>query len=161
MAKTTRILIPSDFTLDSLDFVHQSIEESTADQIDIILVYGNKSSTSASELLGIGLEDQLDALQSASFLKACRAMYQRYQNRKLSIFTDILGTDNGHYLQHYLRGQSVDEIIIPSDYTYKKKTRNFFNVAIALRNVQNQIRSTISFKEQQHNRKSEVLLAVG
>ncbi len=50
MAKTTRILIPSDFTVDSLHFVRQSIEESMADSIDIILVYGNKSSTSASEL---------------------------------------------------------------------------------------------------------------
>ncbi|WP_312333754.1 hypothetical protein [Sphingobacterium sp.] len=161
MAKTTRILIPSDFTLESLDFVSQSIDESTADQIDIILVYGNRNSTSASELLGIGLEDQLDVLQSASFLKACSTMYQRYQTRKLSIFADILGTDNGHYLQHYLKGQSVDEIIIPSGYNYKKKTRNFFNVADALRNVQHQIRPTVSFKEQRHNRKSEVLLAVG
>jgi hypothetical protein len=161
MAKTTRILIPSDFTVDSLHFVRQSIEESTADSIDIILVYGNKSSTSASELLGIGLEDQLETLQSESFLKACSVMYQHYKNRRLSIFADILGTDNSHYLQHYLRGQSVNEVIIPSDYIYKKKTRNFFNVANALRNVRNQVRSTISFKEQPYNGKSEVLLVAG
>lgn len=148
MAKTTRILIPSDFTVDSLDFVRQSIEESTADCIDIILVYGNKSSTSASELLGIGLEDQLETLQSDSFLKGCSVIYQRYKNRGLSIFADILGTDNSHYLQHYLRGQSVNEIIIPRDYIYKKKTRNFFNVANALRKVEGQICSTIIFKEQ-------------
>lgn len=146
MAKTTRILIPSDFTVDSLDFVAQSIEESIADQLDIILVYGNKSSTSASELLGIGLEDQLDALQSESFLEACKAIYKRYQNRKLSIFADILGTDNRNYLQHYLKGQSVDEIRIPSNYTYKRKTRNFFNVAHALRNIEGQVCPSISFK---------------
>ncbi|WP_312351313.1 hypothetical protein, partial [Sphingobacterium multivorum] len=64
------------------------------------------------------------------------------------ILADILGTDNSHYLQQYLRGQSVDEIIIPRDYTYKKKTRNFFNVANALRKVEGQICSTIIFKEQ-------------
>ena len=156
MAKTTRILIPSDFTVDSLHFVRQSIEESMADSIDIILVYGNKSSTSASELLGIGLEDQLGTLQSESFLKACSGIYQRYKNRKLSIFADILGTDNSHYLQHYLKGQSVNEVIIPRDYTYKKKTRNFFNVASALRKVESQIPSTISFKEQPSIRDREI-----
>jgi|GEM_PF-6697141 len=111
MAKTTRILIPSDFTVDSLDFVQQSIEESVAEQIDIILVYGNKSSSSASELLGIGLDDQLDMLQSESFLNACRVLYQRYQDRHLNMFADILCTDNKNYLRHYLRGQAVDEII--------------------------------------------------
>lgn len=88
MAKTTRILIPSDFTVDSLHFVRQSIEESTADSINIILVYGNKSSTSASELLGIGLEDQLETLQSDSFLKGCSVIYQRYKNRG-SVFLQI------------------------------------------------------------------------
>lgn len=147
MAKTTRILIPSDFTVDSLDFVRQSIEESVAEQIDIILVYGNKSSSSASELLGIGLDDQLDMLQSESFLNACRVLYQLYQDRHLNIFADILCTDNKNYLRHYLRGQAVDEIRIPCNYNYKKKTRHFFNVAEALRNLGGQIRSTVLFSD--------------
>jgi len=102
------------------------------------------------------LEDQLETLQSESFLKACSGIYQRYKNRRLSIFADILGTDNSHYLQHYLRGQSVNEVIIPRDYTYKKKTRNFFNVANALRKVERQTRSTVSFKEQSNIGKREI-----
>ncbi|ULT23859.1 hypothetical protein KUH03_32735 [Sphingobacterium sp. E70] len=67
MAKMTRILIPSDFTVDSLYFVRQSIESSSAEEVDVILAYGNKSSTSASELIAIGVEDQLDELQSDAF----------------------------------------------------------------------------------------------
>ena len=102
------------------------------------------------------MEDQLETLQSESFLKACSGIYQHYKHRRLSIFADILGTDNSHYLQHYLKGQSVNEVIIPRDYTYKKKTRNFFNVANELRNVESQFRSTISFKEQPTVRNKEI-----
>ncbi|MDM1292748.1 hypothetical protein HX021_00375 [Sphingobacterium sp. N143] len=131
MAKVTRILIPSDFTIDSLFFVIHSIEQSSAEQLDIILIYGNKSSTSISELLGITLEDQLNDLQSDDFLKACQMICHRYENRKLNIYTDIIGTDNPTYLQHYLIGAKIDEVKVPSDYQFEKRSRHFFDVGRA------------------------------
>jgi len=132
MAKATRVLIPSDFTIDSLFFVIESIEQSKAEQLDVILVYGNRSSTSISELLGITLEDQLHDLQSEDFLKACQMICHRYESRKLTIYADILGADNPHYLQHYLKGARIDEVKIPADYQFEKRTRHFFDVAQAL-----------------------------
>jgi len=144
MAKMTRILIPSDFTVDSLYFVRQSIESSSAEEVDVILVYGNKSSTSASELIGIGVEDQLDQLQSDAFLKACERICQRFKNRKLTIYADIIRTDNASYLHHYLRGAGVNEIKIPANYSYQNKTRNFFDVGKALRKLKNPVLHPIS-----------------
>ena len=132
MAKAMRVLIPSDFTIDSLFFVIHSIEQSTAEELDIILVYGNKSSTSISELLGITLDDQLSNLQSEDFLKACQMICHRYENRKLNIYTDIIGSDNLNYLQHYLRGARIDEVKVPTDYEFEKRTRHFFDVGQAL-----------------------------
>lgn len=132
MAKATRVLIPSDFTIDSLFFVIHSIEQSTAEQLEVVLVYGNKSSTSISELLGITLEDQLSDLQSADFLKACQMICHHYANRKLNIYADIIGTDNPNYLQHYLRGARIDEVKVPAAYEFEKRTRHFFDVGQAL-----------------------------
>ena len=131
MAKAMRVLIPSDFTIDSLFFVIHSIEQSTAEALDIILVYGNKSSTSISELLGITLDDQLSNLQSEDFLKACQMICHRYENRKLNIYTDIIGSDNLNYLQHYLRGARIDEVKVPTDYEFERRTWHFFDVGQA------------------------------
>lgn len=132
MAKATRVLIPSDFTIDSLFFVIHSIEQSTAEQLDVVLVYGNKTSTSISELLGITLDDQLEDLQSEDFLKACQMICHRYENRKLNIYADIIGTDNPNYLHHYLNGARIDEVKIPANYQFEKRTRHYFDVGQAL-----------------------------
>lgn len=139
----TRILIPSDFTVDSLCFVRQSIEQSSAEELDVVLAYGNKSSTSASELLGIGVDDQLNELQSDAFLAACEGMCNRFKNRKLTIYADIIRTDNVRYLQHYLKGTGIDEIKVPDNYNYQNKTRHFFDVGKALRKVKNQVFHTV------------------
>lgn len=127
-----RLLIPSDFTIDSLFFVIQSIEQSTANELEVILVYGNKSSTSITELLGISLEDQLKELHSEDFLKGCQMICHRYEDRKLHIYTDIIGTDNTNYLYNYLKGVRIDEVRLPSNYTFEKRTKNFFDVGKAL-----------------------------
>lgn len=147
MAKVTRVLIPSDFTIDSLFFVINSIEQSPAEQLDVILVYGNKSSNSISELLGITLEDQLNNLQSEDFLKACQMICHRYGNRKLTIYTDILGSDNLNYLHHYLRGARIDEVKIPTDYEFEKRTRHFFDVGQALLSLDKSKQKHVSIVE--------------
>ncbi|MGE8243181.1 MAG: hypothetical protein ACN6PD_10875 [Sphingobacterium sp.] len=147
MAKATRVLIPSDFTIDSLFFVIHSIEQSKAEQLDVILVYGNKSSTSISELLGITLEDQLHDLQSEDFLKACQMICHRYENRKLNIYADIIGTDNPNYLHHYLSGARIDEVKIPTDYQFEKRTRHFFDVGQALLDLNESKRRHVAIVE--------------
>lgn len=127
-----RILIPSDFTIDSLFFVIQSIEQSKANELEIILVYGNRSSTSITELLGINLEDHLKELHSEDFIKACQMICHRYEDRKLNIYTDIIGTENANYLHNYLKGAAIDEIRVPSNYAFEKRTKHFFDVGKAL-----------------------------
>lgn len=155
MAKTTRVLIPSDFTIDSLFFVIHSIEQSRAEQLDIILVYGNKSSTSISELLGITLADQLNDLQSEDFLKACQMICHRYENRKLNIYADIIGTDNPNYLHHYLHGARIDEVKIPTDYEFEKRTRHFFDVGKALLYMNKSKRKHVDIVEKPATYKTE------
>ncbi|MCW2260773.1 MULTISPECIES: hypothetical protein [Sphingobacterium] len=127
-----RILIPSDFTIDSLLFVIQSLEHSKAKEVEVVLVYGNRSSTSISELLGIKLEDQLSDLHSEDFIKACQMICNRYEDRKLVIYTDIIGTDNSNYLHNYLLGAKIDEIRVPSNYAFEKRTKHFFDVGKVL-----------------------------
>ncbi|ULT23868.1 hypothetical protein KUH03_32780 [Sphingobacterium sp. E70] len=45
----------------------------------------------------------------------------RYENRKLNIYADIIGTDNPNYLHHYLSGARIDEVKIPTDYQFEKE----------------------------------------
>lgn len=135
----TRILIPSDFTVDSLYFVSQSIEAPTAEEVDAILADGTKSSRSVSELVGVDVKDQLNELQSHALLKAYERISQRFKNRKLTIYAGIKRTHNVSYLPHDIKWTHIDEIKIMDYYNYQNKTRNFFDVGEALRKAKAQV----------------------
>lgn len=128
MAKRHRILIPSDFLTCSLVDVVKAIENNAAKELDIVLAFGKSSSTSITELLGITKDDSFDELQSESFIKSCQVILHHFSDKKLSIYTDFISSKNPNYIKNYMKGNKIDEIIIPEELIFVKRTTNHFDL---------------------------------
>lgn len=128
MANRYRVLIPNDFLSSSLVDVVQVIEDSKAEELDIVLAFGKTSSTSITELLGVTADDMFNDLQSDCFIKACQVLIHHFSDRKLSIFTDFITSKSQNYLCNYVKGNCIDEVVVPVNYIFMKRTSNHFDL---------------------------------
>jgi hypothetical protein len=120
MRKT--ILIPTDFTVNSLNTLKAVLSNNPSDtSLDIILLHGMNLSDSIRDLLFFSKMKHIDALSNTEFEEACEVLCNKFDSHINSLKTDLFTGFNQNAFNNYLKANRVDKIFIAD------KQQNFSN----------------------------------
>jgi len=142
MASLKRVLIPTDFSVNSLRIVLEFLENHTAEEqleLELVLVYGLQLSDSITSLLAFNKEDCLADLQSEDFIKGCEIIRTRYKDKLTELYADVLTSKNPRYLQNYIKGHRIQQVIILEGLSFSPTARHNFDVNLTLKGMEKQL----------------------
>ncbi|MGS2763206.1 hypothetical protein [Sinomicrobium sp. M5D2P9] len=108
------ILVPTDFTVDSLILLKKAIENEN-EKLNFILVYGKSLPNSISELVFFSKGKLISSLESKSFIEAKGILKNRYFSRINTLRTDIFYGRNQNAFENFLQGNNINKAYIPED----------------------------------------------
>jgi hypothetical protein len=127
-----KVLMPTDFSIASLNLVKEVADRTVHHHLDIRLVYGLHLSNSITELLFFSKNKVLDSLQSADFMEACSLLKNKYFSKIISIQADLIVGNNRNYINHYIHAEAIDRVFVPAYYTLNTISRKYFDPSAAL-----------------------------
>ncbi|MBD1432767.1 hypothetical protein H8B06_08030 [Sphingobacterium sp. DN00404] len=130
-----RVLIPTDFTVNSLRIALEYLENSDNEQVELVLAGGYNLGESISMLLGFTLDDHLAEVQDEDFLKACEMIKSRFKNKVVEMYADFMISKNKRYVSNYLKGRQFARIVLPDAFEFKH-TKNSFDIVDMFNNIQ-------------------------
>jgi hypothetical protein len=132
MEKT--ILIPTDFSIESLSLFKKRMQANDTAQYRVIFFHCIHRSDSIMELLFYSEARVIQSLVTKDFTEACTILKNKYGSRivsdRIAIFT---GTTQSAF-QNFLEGNRVDEILAPKEYTFKRTSKHSFDPMPFIRN---------------------------
>jgi len=132
-----RLLMPTNFTVSSLNAVISYLSKGTDTKIELVLLHGHASSESMTEMLAFDKDDYLDECYSEDFLTACQIIKTRFEDQVEEIYSDIICSKNDRYIRNYLKGHKIAKVILPSEFEYAQlATNSFCTVALLRKNCQ-------------------------
>ncbi|WP_037495266.1 hypothetical protein [Sphingobacterium deserti] len=133
MANIARVLVPTDFSVDSLRIVLDYLETTPDQKVELVLACGYDIGDSITSLLGITKEDHLMKLENEDFIKGCEMIKSRFKSRIVEMYSDLLISRNGRYLRNYFKGSRVTHIVVPEGYTFSPTERGVFDITEILK----------------------------
>jgi len=128
METVKKIVIPTDFSVKSLNLVVDVIKKYPSSLLDIVLVHGYETSNSISDLLFFSKGKVLEKLQTSEFKKSCKLIQNTYQSRINSFKIDLITGDCRRYFNNYIEINAVDEVVLPVGNKMKLKGSQSFHL---------------------------------
>ncbi|AYN66508.1 hypothetical protein D1013_03470 [Euzebyella marina] len=126
-----KILIPTDFTTQSLELVQQTLEASSDRPLQIVLVHGCYPSLSITDMLFFSKTRIINQLQSEDFVEACKVLKNKYDSKLNSLTVDIITSNNESYFKNYLEGNKITHTIVPNEgFLNFKKVQGIDTIAL-------------------------------
>lgn len=122
------IIVPIDFTVESLFTVKKFLQQNPETEVNLLLVHGYRMPLSITELLFFSKTTQLKKLASEEFVEALTILRNKYGQKKVTINTDLFLGYNQAAFQHYITGNSITKAAIPKSYRLKAAGDNGFDV---------------------------------
>jgi hypothetical protein len=123
------ILIPTDFTADSLSILKNALQSETDEKVNIILGYGKRLSWSISDLLSYSTKSILKELEDDEFTEAKEIILNKYGSKINSLRIELFHGFNQNAFNNYVEGNQVNCSVIPeSDDTMDFKHKQGFDI---------------------------------
>ncbi|SEK38672.1 hypothetical protein [Parapedobacter koreensis] len=117
------LLIPTDFTIESLNVVKSVLNDRPYDcKYHIVLLHGVQLSDSITDLLFYSKAKALETLSSRAFDEACGVIKNKYASGIASMRVDLFNGATQAAFDGYLSGNRIDEIYIPGRYRLRKRS---------------------------------------
>ncbi|MBD8490864.1 hypothetical protein IFO69_19080 [Echinicola sp. CAU 1574] len=126
--KTKTILIPTDFSVKSLNIVKSALSINDDCELEILLVHGIYLPDSMTDLLLFSKKKLLQDLETAEFRASCQMIASKYESRLLELSLDIFSGYNQSAFENYLEANQIDEIYAPTDHAFKPRHKNSFDM---------------------------------
>lgn len=143
MANIARVLVPTDFTVDSLRIVLDYMEENVGQQVELVLACGYDLGDSITSLLGFTKEDHLIKLENEDFIKGCEMIKSRFTNDIVEMYSDLIISKNLRYLRNYVKGSRITHVVLPDSFEFACSARGVFDVAEVLKCHMDAISATV------------------
>tara|TARA_R110000796_G_scaffold252631_3_gene389363 strand:- start:25102 stop:25581 length:480 start_codon:yes stop_codon:yes gene_type:complete len=118
-----KILIPTDFTVESLNVLKYVLEHHSEKKLHILLVHSTKLPDSIPELLFFRKQTLMKSLMSNAFCEAKDIIANKFCSKIHTIETDLYFGINRFALKKYVEVHNISEAYIPMNYTNKKANR--------------------------------------
>lgn len=127
MKKT--ILLPTDFTIESLNVLKTVLSQSnTDDSFDIILLHGVHMTDSITDLLFFSKHKIIHEMVSEEFNQACSVIKNKYASKINSIRKDIFTGFTQSAFNSYAEANQIDEVYLPSNFQWNFDKRKSFDL---------------------------------
>jgi hypothetical protein len=111
----TTILIPTDFTIESLGLLKMALREHPNEQLEIVFVHGISLTDSITELLFFSPSRTLESLENANFREACAVMQNKFNWQLKSIKTVLFTGKTQSAFNQLLEIHRIDSIVVPTN----------------------------------------------
>ncbi len=127
MEKT--VLIPTDFSIASLNIVKNYLNQQPADvRLNIILLHGLHQTDSITSLLFYSKSRMLEELTGKDFNEACHVLKNKYASQIRTMRKDVFSGFTQAAFNQYAEANRIDEVCIPILYNPKFKSKNSFDL---------------------------------
>lgn len=127
MKKT--ILIPTDFTIQSLNILKTFLNQNPSNQYNIVLVHGLNIGDSIRDLLFFSKNKQIQELANDAFIEAFEVIKNKFDSQINSLKIDFFTGSNQVAFNNYIEGYQINQII-DSNYKLTFSTRKSFDFTL-------------------------------
>ena len=120
-----KILIPTDFKVESLNTLKYSLEERKQKKSSIILMYSSYNSYSITELLFYSPSKIVEALISPNFKDAINIIKNTYESSIHSFKIELFHGLNRSAFINFYEAHGIDLIYLPKEYRLKSYKNGF------------------------------------
>ena len=124
MKKT--VLIPTDFTIQSLNILKTFLNQNPNNQYDIVLVHGLNIGDSIRDLLFFSKNKQIQELSNDAFIEAFEVIKNKFDSQINSLKIDFFTGSNQAAFNNFIEGNQINQII-DSNYKLTFSTRKSFD----------------------------------
>ena len=107
------ILIPTDFTADSLSILKNALNSEKDEKVNIILGYGKRLSWSISDLLFYSTRSIIKELEDDDFSEAKEIIMNKYSSKINSLRVEIFHGLNQNAFDNFIKGNQINYSVIP------------------------------------------------
>lgn len=115
----TKILIPTDFKIESLNTLKYSLEERKQEKSSVILMYSVYNSDSITELLFYNPSKIIEALVSSTFNEAINIIKNSYETSIHSFKIELFHGLNTNAFLNFYEAHGIDLVYLPKAYRLK------------------------------------------
>jgi hypothetical protein len=126
MSKT--ILIPTDFSIGSLNLVKEAARTVTGENVRLLLVHGVYLPDSIVDLLFFSKQRLIDEMATKDFNDACRIIHHKYYSQVSAIQIELFTGSTQAAFQGLVDGFGVEQAFVPKSYPMKPGTPRSFDV---------------------------------
>lgn len=117
MKKT--ILIPTDFTMESLN-LYKHVMQTTNVDVHVVFLHCVTPSDSIIDMLFTSPDDIAESLVTRDFKEAISIIKNRYGTHKSTEVVQVFKGRTRAAFRNFVDGNQIDEIVIPKDYKFAK-----------------------------------------
>lgn len=129
------ILIPTDFTADSLSLLKIALNTEKEKKVNIVLGYGKNLSWSITDLLYYSKKSLIKELEDDEFKEAKEIILNKYGSMINSIRVEVFHGYNQSSFENFLKGNNIDCSVLPeSDIVLNYKLKKGFNIIPFIKN---------------------------
>lgn len=124
-----KIIIPTDFTVESLNIVKLMLnEENGENKIDIILLHGLSLTDSITDLLYYSKTRTIKSLSNPAFEEACDIIKNKFESHINSLTIDLFSGTTQNAFNNYVEALNIEKAYIPSNYQLQYVNNKSFDV---------------------------------
>lgn len=125
MEKT--ILIPTDFSVESLNTLKVALSEDNHTELHVILMCGEYLNDSISDLLFYSRERSLTKLLTPEFNEAISILKNRFEKKILSLKVELFNGATSRSLSNFMQARNVEQVFVPRNYELRY-SKNLFDI---------------------------------
>lgn len=118
--KVKTILVPIDFSVESLNTLKLALEHSGDDLVQAVLIYPKYLNDSITDLLFYDPYSTIESLNNEAFREGLEIVKNRYEKRLTSVIIRLYHGIGKNHLKVFVESHKIDEIYIPKTYLLKQ-----------------------------------------
>jgi hypothetical protein len=150
-----KILIPSDFRIESLNTLKYALEERKQEKLSIILMYSEFNKDSITDLLFYNPGKIIEALVSSHFNDAINIIKNTYESSLYSFKIVLFHGLNSNAFLNFYEAHKIDLVYLPKDY-YLKPFKNGFDPIPLIKKSKVQYREVTWTSDHDRSNKDEL-----
>jgi len=149
-----KILIPTDFTVESLQLIEYAFINFPNTKLDIILIAGFKLPDTRWAITHFNEKSQIRKQLSEEFYKAKRLLVREHKEAIKDITFELFSGVNSFAFQNFLEQLHVEDAIVPKDNSMHCLSKKWFDTTNFIKkNVKNVIEVPVELTEEVPQRK--------
>lgn len=111
------VLVPIDFSISSLNIIHNVVAKYPGEKIAVYLVHALKSGNGISDLLFINRRLNVSNLYEQDFIDACEMIKNKYESVIAKIKIEMYYGESRKYLKSFLEHREIAAVFFTKNYT--------------------------------------------